>query len=288
VSVGTTLRTTSHGGVRALSVKAVDHLLVGVGGFGVIIVTGEAMEFVPVFRSDVDGQVGELAVGNTVSIRVDSTEPLVGKDTGLGKPSRVPGLIPPWQVAIEAALIAQQLLESVQVVPVPDQELGVSVDIGSQCLVESNQVLVAALGLPELARRTPLHQTPDRADESLAITAAVRIPFLAHTGVGAGRPSSNGVSLSLSFALRLSQKVAEYTTLLLLGDTLGDVLDSVDDAVDNLARLWEVAGKNVVERQRFSEFLRVESAEREGGRQGSRRGNLGKGIDASGGHSQSG
>jgi hypothetical protein len=167
-SVRTTLGTASHIGIIPFVVATVDHLRIGVGGLGVVIVTSKTMEGVTRTGSHVDSKVGELlyllsvtyqlirseptyAIGDTVAAGVDRAQPLARKDGRGGKVSRVPSLIPPGQVAVKTTLAAQQILKSPQVIPVPEKELGATVDIGCQRLVESDQILVSTLGLAKLA-----------------------------------------------------------------------------------------------------------------------------------------
>jgi hypothetical protein len=76
---------------------------------------------------------------------------------------------------------------------VPQKELGVSMNIGCQCLMESDQVLISALGLFELARSGLAHQALDRINECLSVAGAVRVPFCTHTWVGTSSRSRLGV-----------------------------------------------------------------------------------------------
>jgi hypothetical protein len=58
--VGTTFSTGSHVGVGVTRVASVNHVVAGVDGLGVVVVTGKAMALVAGSGADVDSQVGEL------------------------------------------------------------------------------------------------------------------------------------------------------------------------------------------------------------------------------------
>jgi hypothetical protein len=69
---------------------------------------------------------------------------------------------------------------------VPEEKLGVAVDVGSQGLVKSDEILVSALRLAELARCREALQALDGIDIGLTVGVGVRVPLAADAGVGAG------------------------------------------------------------------------------------------------------
>lgn len=104
----------------------------------------------------------------------------------MGEASSVPGFIKPGKLTVETAVAAQHLLESPKVVPVPEKELGVTMNVGSQGLVESDEIFISALGLTELARCRAALQALDCINIRLTIRIGVRVPLGANAGVGAG------------------------------------------------------------------------------------------------------
>jgi hypothetical protein len=160
------------------------------------------MDVVVLAGANVDGKVGELlegllavrcwlksgctyAIRHTIATNSNGAEPLATENRGLRETPSISSLVEPRQVTIETALAAQDVLESPQVVPVPKEKLGVAVNIGRQCLVERDKVLISRSRLTKLARRTSSLQAFNRVDKSLSVAIAVRVPFRAHAGVGA-------------------------------------------------------------------------------------------------------
>ena len=125
-------------------------------------------------------------IGYALAAKVDISKPPRAEDGRLREASSIPGFIKPGKLTVETAVAAQHLLKSPEVVPVPEKELGVTVDIGSQGLVKSDEVLVSAPRLTELARCRAVLQTLDRIDICLTVGIGVRVPFRANAGVGAG------------------------------------------------------------------------------------------------------
>jgi hypothetical protein len=200
-SVGTTFSTGGHIGVGATRVAGIDHGVASVDGLGVVVVTGKAMALVAGSGADVDSQVSELLVyvslalvelrdytytiRHTLAANVDTSEPLRAEDGGLGETASIARLVEPGQVAVEATVGAEHLLVRPQEVPVPQEELGVSVDVGCELLVEGDKVLVSAPGSRELARGGATLKALDGVDVCLAVAVGVRVPLSADAGVGA-------------------------------------------------------------------------------------------------------
>lgn len=102
----------------------------------------------------------------------------------------------------------------------PQEELGVAVDVGGQGLVQSDEVLVSAARLGELAGRLVPLQALDGIDVRLAVRVGVRVPLAADARVAAG-------ALPLLELLQLLVQLA--------GGHGEDVVDNVgDDVVDDI------------------------------------------------------
>ncbi len=102
------------------------------------------------------------------------------------------GLVPPWNGVLVAALGLEDVLEAPEVVSVPEQEDVVAVDLGSESLMERDQVFISALSSLELSRGGLLHQALDTVDESLLVGIAQGLPLRANTGIGANGRSWSG------------------------------------------------------------------------------------------------
>lgn len=132
------------------------------------------------------GNARRSTIGRTGQV----TKVLVREDGGLGEPSGPFLLVPPGEGAVEAALVAQDLLERPHVVPVPQQELvrllrgALAVDVGRVRLVQAHKVLVPVLRRRELPGRGLVHQALDGVHESLFVRGRVVVPFEPHVRVG--------------------------------------------------------------------------------------------------------
>lgn len=206
-------------------------------------------------------------IGHTVAAKANSTEPLAAEDRRLRESAGIPSLVEPRQVTVEAALGTQNILESPEVVPVPKQKFGVAVDIGRQRLVKCDKILISRSRLAELAGWAPSLQASDRADESLPVAVAVRIPLSAHPRVGARRGGADGivdceraerrfVLLFLGFGKRLCQR---------LGERVSEVLEAV---LYGLSDVLENTRENFIECEQLGELLGVEFLQRNRGRNG--------------------
>lgn len=140
-------------------------------------------------RTNVGDKVGKGAVLDTrwVAVGIGGGQAAevacIGEHGGLGKLSGVEGLIPPDHGAVEATLGAEHLLESPQVVSVPDQELGVVVHVVHVVLVETDEVLVPRLGGREVTRGRLVHETLDSGNKRQAVRVRVLPPLIAHVRV---------------------------------------------------------------------------------------------------------
>lgn len=109
------------------------------------------------------------AVRYAAAADVDAAEPSGAEDGRGAEAAGVPGLIEPGKLTVEAAITTEHLLEGPEVVPVPQQELGITVNVGGQGLVKSDKILVSAARLAELARGGIPLQTSDSIDVSLSV-----------------------------------------------------------------------------------------------------------------------
>lgn len=138
----------------------------------------------------------------------------------------------------------------------PEKELCVTVDVGCQGLVESDEILISALGLTELARCRAVLQTLDGIDVRLTVRVGVRVPLAADAGVGAS-------ALPLLELLKLLVQGAgsngEDAGKNKLGKLVLGVLDVLDDGSDG--SVYSMQG--LVERERARKLGRLEVGERE-------------------------
>lgn len=93
-------------------------------------------------------------------------------------------LIPPRECAVEAALVSQDLLKGPEEVAVPQEELGVTVDVRHVHLVKAGEIFVAVRRRREVARRRLLHQAFDGTHEGQPVGGREILPFEAHVWVG--------------------------------------------------------------------------------------------------------
>lgn len=170
------------------------------------------------------------AVRYTVSANVDASKPLRAEDGGLGVAASIPGLIKPGKVTVETAVAAKHLLEGPEVVPVPEKELGVTVDVRSQGLVQSDEILISGGRLAELTRGRAGLEALDGIDIRLTIGVGVGVPLATNAGVRAG-------ALPLLELLELLIQIAggdgkELWGQLELRKLVLGVLDVLDDGGD--------------------------------------------------------
>jgi hypothetical protein len=145
---------------------------------------------------------------------------------------------------------------------VPEEELGVTVDIGGQSLVQSDEILISASRLAELARCRAALQALNGIDVRLTVGVGVRVPLAADAGVRAG-------ALALLELLKLLIQFAwgdgevldgrDDAGKLELGELVLSVLDVLDDGGDG----GVYTGQGLVERERASELGGLEVVGRE-------------------------
>lgn len=106
----------------------------------------------------------------------------------------------------------------------PEEELGVAVDVGGQGLVQSDEVLISAARLGELAGRLVPLQALDSIDVRLAVRVGVRVPLAADARVAAG-------ALPLLELLELLVQLAGGHGKDVVDDVGNDVVDDIRDEV---------------------------------------------------------
>lgn len=106
----------------------------------------------------------------------------------------------------------------------PEEELGVAVDVGGQGLVQSDEVLISAARLGELAGRLVPLQALDSIDVRLAVRVGVRVPLAADARVAAG-------TLPLLELLELLVQLAGGHGKDVVDDVGNDVVDDIRDEV---------------------------------------------------------
>ena len=120
------------------------------GGLGGTDVANQSAEGT---ADDAVGDVGQVAKGAG------------GEDLRLLEASGIQSLIPPWELAVEPTLRTQHLLEGPDKVTVPDQELGVVVDVWLVQLMETNEVFIAIPRWWEGARGRSIDQALNGTEE---------------------------------------------------------------------------------------------------------------------------
>ena len=179
-----------HVGVRGTRIARVDEAGVALRGQGLVDGAGEAVRRVRISRANVAGEPREGAALDAVGVAVRIGPGQVAEVGGVGEHVRlcevagIQRLVPPWEGPVEAAFVTQDLLEGPQKVAVPDEELGVAVHVGRVQLVHACEILVAAGGGWEVARRRLVHQALDGGDEGQPVRRREISPFEPHVGVG--------------------------------------------------------------------------------------------------------
>lgn len=209
-----------------------------------------------------------------LAANVDGSKVLAGEDGRLFESAGVSRLVEPGQLAIESALAAQNLLKGPEVVSVPEQELVVAVHIGRERLVKSNQILVPAPRLTELARGIPGHQAPQGTGKGAAVAVRIRVPLATDARVGTLRSCDQSVFRRIrvverrhfndfglsdglsSFPASANKRVHESRNLF-LWLALQELINRLANAIED-----------VDERNRLSKFLGVVSVVGQGGRIG--------------------
>ena len=178
-----------HIGVRGTRVTGVDEVGVALAGQRGVTGTGDAVGGVAGAGTDVGCHATKGTVGDAGRVAVlgggQGSEVLVGEEAGLGEAASIAGLVPPREGTVETALVAEDHLEGEEEVTVPDEELGVLVDVGHVHLVNAGQVLVAVLGRGEVAGGGLVDQALDGVDEGGLVRVGVLPPLVADVGVGA-------------------------------------------------------------------------------------------------------
>lgn len=272
-SVGTTLSAGGHIGVGGTRVAGIDDGGARVGSLGVITVTGETVTLVARAGTDVDGETSELAVRDALATDVHAAEPLGAEDGGLAETASVPSLVEPGEFTVETAIGAEHLLKGPEVVPVPEEELGVTVDVGCQSLVESDDILVSALGLAKLAGCRAALQALDGIDVRLSVGGGVGVPFATDAGAGAG---ALALLKLLEFLIQLSgvpgedgrddvgEKISDDLGRRGVGkDKLRKLVLSILEVLDDGGNGSIYTRQGLVERERASELGSLEVGDRE-------------------------
>lgn len=141
-------------------------LLVDSAGHAVVLVTTSG--------SDVQSDSSKGTAVDTPSLTIalrwkQVSEVWLREHVALGEVSSILRLVPPWEGSVEAALGTQDLLECPDEVSVPDEELGVAVDVGCPHLMETDEILVSVGSWIEVSRGGLVHQTSDGSHQSLTI-----------------------------------------------------------------------------------------------------------------------
>ena len=195
------------------------------------------------------------AVGYALAANVDASEPLRAEDGGLGEPASVPGLIEPGKLTVETALAAEHLLEGPEVVPVPEEELGVTVNVGGQGLVESDEILISGGRLAKLARGRAGLEALDGIDVRLTVGVGIRVPLAADAGAGAGAlPLLKLLQLLVQIAGGDRKDGRDDAGKLEFRELILGVLDVLDDGGDGSIDTRQ----SFIERERASELGCVE------------------------------
>jgi hypothetical protein len=215
ICVDTTLLAGRHvleGGIYGGVVARIDPVLVGVRGQTCVTVSLETVRGVRRGAwADVDRDVGEClaavsfpghiellgsrtyAIRHTSSVDVGEGTKIVGReDVGLRESTRIPGLVKPRHWSVEAAFRAQHLLKRPDEVSVPEQKLGVAVDVRRELLVDAHKVVVSGPGSRVVLLLGSVLQTPYGTDEGGLVVGRVRVPFDADTRIGAFCRSGSG------------------------------------------------------------------------------------------------
>jgi hypothetical protein len=180
---------TLHIGIRAPRIARVDKARVALRGQGLVDGTCEAVRPVTRARANIARQPSKGAAVDTPGVAIFGREQVaevvvIGEHVRLGELASVQRLVPPRKGPVEAALGAQDLLKCPHVVAVPNQELGIAVDVGHRELVEAHQILVAARRGRELARRRLLQQALNSIHKGQPVRGRVLAPFEAHARLG--------------------------------------------------------------------------------------------------------
>lgn len=163
------------------------HIRLGtMGRLRCVAVAGQTVGLFALARTDVRSEIGELAIAHAVAAQANSTEPLAREDGGLGKLSRVFGLVEPGNGFGEAAFVAERFFKGPEVGPVPHDELAVVVYVIGDGLVHLYEVFVAVCGAGEAFGRVA-QETFHGVYELLLVRIVGSVPFGTGTWVAAGR-----------------------------------------------------------------------------------------------------
>lgn len=171
------------------------------------------------------------AIRDTVASKSDASEPPAREDGRLRETTSIPGLVEPGDGVGEATLATEHVLEGPGEVPVPQQELGVSVNVGGKGLVKSDEILVTTPGVSELARRSPAHQALDGVDETLLSAIIVLVPLNTDANVAACRAGGEKLSKVCSSTEKLGHASSATQKF---GHVASDLVEIVDHTVDSI------------------------------------------------------
>jgi len=152
-----------------------------------IAIAAQTVRAVSRAKADVDGQAGKQAVGDAVIAGPNTAQVGGAEQVGVREGTRVLRLVEPDERAVEAALVAQHLLERPYEVPVPREEFLVLMNVGRVHLMQARKVLVPGGRGREGARGGLVHETLDGAEEGLSVRGRVVIPLVADVGARGAR-----------------------------------------------------------------------------------------------------
>lgn len=178
-----------HVGVRGARVARVDVGLRDLLGQLVVVRSAQAVVGIALAGADVARQAGEGAAADADGVAVgvgDHVAKVVfaAEHVEAAEVACVQGLVPPGHGAVEAALFAEDLLEGPEEIAVPDDEVGVAVDVGHVPLMQADEILISVRGWGgEPPDGGFAHQAFDRSYESQPVGGRVVPPFDSGVGV---------------------------------------------------------------------------------------------------------
>lgn len=186
-----------HVGVRGARVASVHEIRIALRGEGGVTGTRQAVRRVARSRANMGREPSKGTTRDTDGVAVDGPGQVAevvgaGEHVGRGEVSSVQCLIPPREGAVETTLVPQDLLEGPEVVAVPDEELGVAVDVRHVHLVQAGEILIAVRRGRKVTRRRLAHQALDGGDEGQPVGGRELSPFKADVGVGRARRRRRG------------------------------------------------------------------------------------------------
>jgi len=153
IGVGSALSAALHACVVGTRVASVDESRVALSSQALVDISAQTMGGGGARSgTNVAGQTGEGSVCDTLGTSAGQrTEVCGAEDVAASEVTGVESLVPPWEGVVEGADIAELHLEDPEEVAMPDQELGVSVDVDHPHLMQPNEILISARGRRELS-----------------------------------------------------------------------------------------------------------------------------------------